>query len=192
MLPFCSHGRGNARRRICGGLAHHCALRLRQARGHEVHYTRELDLETLVWTRGPSFPLASLDGRLMCPRCRSRRSGSVSTADDVELNDRIKSTGPVELSRLPDIAPVSHMKLAMYGPGPPPKTPKNRGRSQAMQVIARRRHVQGAGRTKCLCVNANPLFSFGRSRNARRSLTKQPVPSRSCVDRNRMPPVANV
>jgi hypothetical protein len=39
----------------------------------ECTYTRELDLETLVWTRGPSFPLSSLDGRLMCPRCRSRR-----------------------------------------------------------------------------------------------------------------------
>ena len=39
----------------------------------ECHYTRELDLETLVWTRGPNFPLSSLDGRLMCPRCRSRR-----------------------------------------------------------------------------------------------------------------------
>jgi hypothetical protein len=39
----------------------------------ECHYTRELDLETLVWTRGANFPLSSLDGRLMCPRCRSRR-----------------------------------------------------------------------------------------------------------------------
>ena len=38
----------------------------------ECHYTRELDLETLVWTRGKNFPLSSLDGRLMCPRCRSR------------------------------------------------------------------------------------------------------------------------
>jgi hypothetical protein len=24
----------------------------------ECHYTRELDLETLVWTRGPNFPLS--------------------------------------------------------------------------------------------------------------------------------------
>ena len=39
----------------------------------ECHYTRELNLETLVWTRGPNFPLSSLHGRLMCPRCRSRR-----------------------------------------------------------------------------------------------------------------------
>jgi hypothetical protein len=39
----------------------------------ECVYRRELDLETLVWTRGSNFPLSSLDGRLMCPRCRSRR-----------------------------------------------------------------------------------------------------------------------
>jgi hypothetical protein len=39
----------------------------------ECQYTRELDLETLVWTRGPNFPLSSLDGRLMCPHCKSRR-----------------------------------------------------------------------------------------------------------------------
>jgi hypothetical protein len=39
----------------------------------ECQYTRELDPETLMWTRGPNFPLSSLDGRLMCPRCKSRR-----------------------------------------------------------------------------------------------------------------------
>jgi hypothetical protein len=27
----------------------------------ECDYTRELDLETLVWTRGPNLPLSSLD-----------------------------------------------------------------------------------------------------------------------------------
>jgi hypothetical protein len=44
-----------------------------RASRRECQYTRELDLETLVWTRGANFPLSSLDGRLMCPRCRSRR-----------------------------------------------------------------------------------------------------------------------
>jgi hypothetical protein len=39
----------------------------------ECLYRRELDLETLVWTRGPDFPLARLENRLMCPRCGSRR-----------------------------------------------------------------------------------------------------------------------
>ena len=37
----------------------------------ECHYTRELDLEMLVWTRGPNFPLCSLDGG-SCARVAER------------------------------------------------------------------------------------------------------------------------
>jgi hypothetical protein len=33
----------------------------------------ELDLDTLVWTRGTAFPVSLLEGRLKCPRCGSRR-----------------------------------------------------------------------------------------------------------------------
>ena len=33
----------------------------------------ELDLQTLVWTRGAAFPLSSLESRLKSPRCGSRR-----------------------------------------------------------------------------------------------------------------------
>lgn len=33
----------------------------------------ELDLWTLVWTRGRHFPLARLESRLKCPRCGSRQ-----------------------------------------------------------------------------------------------------------------------
>jgi DNA-directed RNA polymerase subunit RPC12/RpoP len=33
----------------------------------------DVDLETLVWTRGRDFPIARLDSRLKCPRCGSRR-----------------------------------------------------------------------------------------------------------------------
>lgn len=33
----------------------------------------ELDLETLVWTRGEAFPLNLLESRLKCPLCSSRR-----------------------------------------------------------------------------------------------------------------------
>ena len=33
----------------------------------------EADLETLVWTRGRSFPITRLDSHLKCPRCGSRR-----------------------------------------------------------------------------------------------------------------------
>jgi hypothetical protein len=36
-------------------------------------YRRELDMETLVCTRGRDFPLVKLDTRLRCPRCGSRR-----------------------------------------------------------------------------------------------------------------------
>ena len=32
-----------------------------------------VDLETLVATRGPNFPLGRLEGRLMCPACGNRR-----------------------------------------------------------------------------------------------------------------------
>jgi DNA-directed RNA polymerase subunit RPC12/RpoP len=33
----------------------------------------DLDLETLVWTRGAAFPVSMLEGRLRCPACGSRR-----------------------------------------------------------------------------------------------------------------------
>jgi hypothetical protein len=35
-------------------------------------YRKQLDLETLVCTRGPN-PLGRLEGRLMCPACGNRR-----------------------------------------------------------------------------------------------------------------------
>jgi hypothetical protein len=39
----------------------------------ECSYQRELDMATLVATRGRDFPLAELESRLRCPRCGSRR-----------------------------------------------------------------------------------------------------------------------
>lgn len=44
---------------------------LRQIR--ECRCAYHLDLPTLVWTRGPEFPLRRLEKGLMCPECRSRR-----------------------------------------------------------------------------------------------------------------------
>jgi hypothetical protein len=35
-------------------------------------YRKQLDLDTLVSTRGPNFPLSRLESRLMCPACGSR------------------------------------------------------------------------------------------------------------------------
>jgi hypothetical protein len=37
------------------------------------HHQRELNLETLVWTRGRSMSLSGLRERMMCPRCGNRR-----------------------------------------------------------------------------------------------------------------------
>lgn len=41
-------------------------------RVRECVYGGELDLTTLVWTRGRDFPLSRLESRLKCPRCGSR------------------------------------------------------------------------------------------------------------------------
>ena len=38
----------------------------------ECHYRTDLDMETLVWTRGRAFPLSRLESRLRCQRCGSR------------------------------------------------------------------------------------------------------------------------
>ena len=42
-------------------------------RVRECTYRHELDLDTLIWTRGAQFPLSDLPTRLKCPRCGSRR-----------------------------------------------------------------------------------------------------------------------
>jgi hypothetical protein len=42
-------------------------------RVRECVYSHDLDLDTLIWTRGKEFPLSALDARLKCPQCCSRR-----------------------------------------------------------------------------------------------------------------------
>jgi hypothetical protein len=44
----------------------------RSQSSRECDYRKELDMETLVWTRGMAFPLSRLESRLRCPRCGSR------------------------------------------------------------------------------------------------------------------------
>ena len=44
----------------------------RSQSSRECNYRKELDMETLVWTRGRAFPLSRLERRLRCPRCGSR------------------------------------------------------------------------------------------------------------------------
>ena len=52
----------------------------------ECIYRKELDMETLVWTRGRTFPLSRLESRLRCPtavrgRLWSTQSASLLLAD---------------------------------------------------------------------------------------------------------------
>lgn len=52
----------------------------------------ELDLETLVCTRGRDFPIARLADRLRCPRCGSRRVGVMFTSTGMPGQLRVAST----------------------------------------------------------------------------------------------------
>jgi hypothetical protein len=53
----------------------HCANGFRESTGsmRRCVYRTQLDLETLVATRGPNFPLSRLESRLICPACGNRR-----------------------------------------------------------------------------------------------------------------------
>jgi len=48
----------------------------------ECDWRYELDMMTLVATRGRDFPLAMLSGRLRCPRCGSRKVALSFTPGD--------------------------------------------------------------------------------------------------------------
>ena len=52
-------------------------------RHRECIYRAELDMETLVWTRGRDFPLSRLESRLKCPRCGSRQVALLFTVPSV-------------------------------------------------------------------------------------------------------------
>lgn len=58
-------------------------------RGPECIYKKNLDLETLIATRGRDFPIARLAERLRCPRCGSREIRVVWRFPDA----RRKATG---------------------------------------------------------------------------------------------------
>jgi hypothetical protein len=51
-------------------------------------YRKQLDLDTLVCTRGPNFPLSRLESRLMCPACGSR---SVTVVFEPPTNQEARS-----------------------------------------------------------------------------------------------------
>jgi hypothetical protein len=54
----------------CGGIGPAFA----EAPARMYAYGGELDMLTLVWTRGRDFPLGILASRLKCPRCGSRQA----------------------------------------------------------------------------------------------------------------------
>jgi hypothetical protein len=55
----------------------------------ECLYRRELDMETLVCTRGRGFPLSRLDSRLRCPRCGNRRMVVIFEPPSIRVATRI-------------------------------------------------------------------------------------------------------
>ena len=67
-------------------------------RKRECICSAELDMETLVWTRGRAFPLAWLQERLRCPQCGSRRVTLASAAPAAAAVE-----GQVEHGLLPDL-----------------------------------------------------------------------------------------
>jgi hypothetical protein len=59
-------------------------------RVRECLYRKQLDVDTLVCTRGPNFPLSRLESRLMCPACGSRR---VTVVFEPPSNSQVCSSG---------------------------------------------------------------------------------------------------
>jgi hypothetical protein len=58
----------------------------------ECVYRAELDMDTLVWTRGREFPLSRLESRLKCPRCGSRDVALLFNVPGVPLVKRASMT----------------------------------------------------------------------------------------------------
>jgi len=53
----------------------------------------ELDLHTLVWTRGAGFPLSSLETRLKCPMCGSRHVAVIFDVPSEPVAKRLLGIG---------------------------------------------------------------------------------------------------
>jgi len=60
----------------------------------ECVYRAELDMETLVWTRGRSFPLSRLETRLRRPMCGSRDVRLIFTVPREAQTIRGARSGP--------------------------------------------------------------------------------------------------
>jgi hypothetical protein len=57
----------------------------------ECVYSAELDLRTLVFTRGLAFPLSALPSRLKSPACGSRQVRLIYSAPSNSMQARAKS-----------------------------------------------------------------------------------------------------
>jgi hypothetical protein len=53
----------------------------------------ELDLRTLIWTRGAAFPISSLESRLKCPLCGSRRVAVIFDVPTEPVAKRVAGIG---------------------------------------------------------------------------------------------------
>lgn len=62
----------------------------------ECLYSQELDMQTLVWTRGKSFPLSLLASRLRCPRCGSNRVSVIFETTTNENLNRLAAQPPLD------------------------------------------------------------------------------------------------
>ena len=62
---------------------------LKSIRGCIAHI--DVDLETLMWTRGRAFPVSRLDSRMKCIRCGSRRVMVALEPPPVETHQRLRA-----------------------------------------------------------------------------------------------------
>jgi hypothetical protein len=78
-------------------MARNGALRLGKQDGMHRHpecrYRAELNMDTLVWTRGKAFPLSRLENRLRCPMCGSRDVVLLFTVPSERQTNRASQSG---------------------------------------------------------------------------------------------------
>jgi hypothetical protein len=108
-------------------------------------YRRQLDLDTLVCTRGPNFPLSRLESRLMCPACGSPRVTVVSNRRAMrrwgvgdEESDRQEKGGQLAALTQVDGAASAHISADRYAvTSMPAQTSVTTGAVQFIEISSR-------------------------------------------------------
>ncbi|MFL1873744.1 hypothetical protein ACIKT0_00710 [Hansschlegelia beijingensis] len=77
----------------------------------ECHREYELEMETLVWTRGAGLPLGDLAGRLRCPACRSLKVAVAFMPPPIRDEGGGRASSPRE-----DMAALPH-RVELYRAG---------------------------------------------------------------------------